>query len=347
MKAAFLVSSKLFEIREISEPMVPNDGLVLGIKACGICGSDLRRWREGPSADSQEVIAGHEIAGVVLAVGSQVTDYKPGDRLAVAPDVHCDKCYFCKRGLFNLCDEMNLIGISPGYNGGFTEQMSISGEILKNGIVHFIPDGLGYREAALAEPLSSVLAAHEKANSSPKDTVLIMGAGPIGCLHIVIAKARGARVILSEPHELRREWAEAFQPDLVINPNESDVVTSVRQFTSNLGADIVICANPIAETQRQAVEAVRKGGRVVLFGGLPKSNPMTSLDANLIHYGEICVVGSFSYHPTFHQQALSLIHRGLIPIDKIITHSFSLSQINEAFQIAAQGNGLKVIIENQ
>lgn len=346
MKAAFLVSAEQFEVREILEPAAPEDGLVLEVKACGICGSDLRRWREGPAPNAGDVIAGHEIAGIVRSVGNRVMDYKPGDRLAVAPDVHCGICYFCEHGLYNLCDNMRLIGISPGYPGGFAEQMILTGEILRHGIVHRIPDDLGYSEAALAEPISSVLAAHSKANTSLEDTVLIMGAGPIGCLHIVIAKARGARVILSEPHDLRREWARTFLPDLVINPAQVDVVSAVREFTGNLGADIVICANPIAETQKQAVEAVRKGGRVVLFGGLPKANPMTSLNANLIHYGEITVVGSFSYHPSFHQQALEFIRRGLVPVERLITHVFTLEQINEAFRTASRGEALKVIVQN-
>lgn len=346
MRAAFLVGAERFEVRETFDLVAPEDGLVLEVKACGICGSDLRRWREGPPPGVGEIISGHEIAGVVISVGNQVKDYKPGDRLAVAPDVHCGKCYYCERGLYNLCDEMRLIGISPGYPGGFAERMVLTGEILNRGIVHLIPERLSYQEAAFAEPLSSVLAAHAKANTNFEDTVLIMGAGPIGCLHIVVAKARGARVILSEPHDLRREWAKSFQPDLVLNPDQVNVVEQVRQFTGNLGADIVICANPIAETQKQAVEAVRKGGRVVLFGGLPKAAPMTSLNANLIHYGEITVVGAFSYHPSFHQQALEIIRRGLVPVERLITHAFTLDQINEAFQMAARGEALKVIIQN-
>ncbi len=347
MKAAVLVHAGQFEIREIPKPVVPEDGLVLEVLACGICGSDLRRWREGPAPGSGDVIPGHEIAGRVISVGSRVQKYNPGDRLAVAPDVHCGQCYFCERGLYNLCDDMHLIGISPGYPGGFAEQMVLTGEVLNQGIVHRIPDEVSFQEAAFAEPLSSVLAAHAKANTNLEDTVLIMGAGPIGCLHIVIAKARGARVILSEPHDTRREWAKSFDPDLVLNPLQDNVVSQVRQFTGNLGADIVICANPIAETQKQAVEAVRKGGRVVLFGGLSKADPMTTLNANLIHYGEINVVGAFSYHPSYHQQALEIIRRGLVPVDKLITHTFPLEQINEAFSMASQGEALKVMIQNQ
>jgi len=344
MKAAFLSDVMTFELREVPLPECPEDGVILSVRACGICGSDLRRWREGPQTTSPSLIPGHEIAGEVVAVGRSVTDFKVGDRLAVAPDVHCGKCYYCEHGLYNLCDHLRLIGITPGYDGGFAEYMVLTQEILRNGVVHRVPPELDFPQAALAEPASSVLAAHAHAGTTLGDTVLVMGAGPIGCLHIIVAKARGARVLVSEPHAGRRQRAEIFDPDGIIDPSHQDVVAWVREMTAGRGADVVICANPIAETQAQAVEAVRKRGRVVFFGGLPKERPNTVLNANLIHYGEIQVMGAFSYHPTFHQQALEAISRGIIPWKELITHVFSLESINEAFHVAASGDALKVII---
>ncbi len=345
MKAAYLVDVKKFEVRDVPEPETPEDGLVLKVEACGVCGSDLRRWKEGPASPGDAMISGHEIAGTVESVGRLVQDYKVGDRLAIAPDVHCGKCYYCQRGLFNLCENLHLVGITPGYPGGFAEKMVLTHEILTNGIVHRIPEGMPAAHASLAEPASSVLAAHTKANTSLRDTVLVMGAGPIGCLHMLVAKARGARVILSEPSETRRTMAQPFDPDLVLDPFTQDVVAEVRKFTGGRGADIAICANPIAATHAQAVESVRKAGRVILFGGLPKASPNTSLNANLIHYGEIEVVGAFSYHPTFHEQALEVIQRCLIPADAIITHTFELDSVNSAFEMASGGDALKVMVK--
>jgi len=344
MKAAFLTEAMKFEVKEIPQPDCPEDGIILKVKACGVCGSDLRRWREGPHEDGVLPIPGHEIAGEVIVVGNKVKGYTVGDRLAVAPDVHCGKCYYCEHGLYNLCDHLHLIGITPGYDGGFAEYMVLTSEILQNGIVHFMPAGLSYPQAALAEPASSVLAAHNRAGTTLDDTVLVMGAGPIGCLHIIVAKARGARVLLSEPHPGRRQRAERFQPDGIIDPSRQDVVAWVHEMTAGRGVDLAICANPVPETQTQAVEAVRKRGRVVLFGGLPKDRPMTTLNANLIHYGEIQIIGSFSYHPVFHRQALELIDRRIIPAHELITHEFALDEINQAFQAAASGDALKVII---
>lgn len=347
MKAALLVGPGQYEVRDVPEPVVPEDGVILQVNAVGICGSDLRRWREGPPPGSEGIIAGHEIGGEVVAVGAKVERYKVGDRLAVAPDVHCGHCYYCEHGKYNLCDDLHLVGISPGYPGGFAERMVLTGEILSNGIVHPLPDSLSYVEGALAETASSVLAAQDAAGIDLGMTVVVMGGGPIGCLHIAVAKARGAAVILSEPNPDRRELARNFDPGLIIDPSTEDVRAQVLRFTGGRGADVVICANPVAATQTQAVEIARKGGRVVLFGGLPKADPMTTLDGNRIHYFEIEVVGSFSYHPTYHALALEVLRNQQIPADKLVTHCYSLEQVNEAFAMAASGKALKVVMQPQ
>lgn len=345
MKAAFLTAPKTIELRNVPEPVVPEDGLVIEVKACGICGSDVRRWMEGPPKGTDSVVPGHEAAGVAAEVGRACNDFAVGDRLAVAPDVHCSRCYYCLRGMYNLCDNLRLVGITPGYPGGFAEKMVLTQEILANGIVHRMPDRLSFERAAISEPCCSVLATHNRAGTKPGDTVVVLGAGPAGCLHVSVAKQRGARVIISEPAEARRQIAERFTPDLVIDPREVKLIDSVKKFTNNIGADIVICANPVAETQTQAVEMVRKGGKVFLFGGLPKTEPMTTLNGNMIHYGQIEVIGAFSYHPSMHELALDLLAQGKLQAQSLITHTFCLDEINKAYDTAASGKALKVIIQ--
>ena len=347
MKAAYMTGPMQIELRQVPRPQTTEDGVLLQVKTCGVCGSDLRRWREGPAANSLPLIAGHEVVGVVVEVGAQVRDYAPGERLALATDVHCGKCYYCQRGLYNLCDDLHLIGITPGYDGGFAEYMLLTGEMLRGGIIHRIPDGLSFSAAALSEPLSSVLSAQIQADTTLGDTVVVMGAGPIGCMHIAVAQARGARVILSEPSAVRRQIAARFNPELIVDPMSQDLAAEVRRVTGGRGADIAICANPVAATHSQAVELVRKRGKVLLFGGLPKSSPMTSLDANRIHYSEIHVMGTFSYHPTYHALALETIARGLVRSEDIITHTFPVDQADLAFRTAAGGEALKVLIDNQ
>lgn len=335
----------MLELREIPEPNVPNDGLVMEIKACGICGSDLRRWNEGPPPNSEGIVPGHEAAGIVTKVGKKCRGFAVGDRIAIAPDIRCGQCYYCKKELYNLCDKLHFIGITPGYHGGFAEKMAINSEILEYGIVNKIPEGLSFTHAAVSELCNSVLATHKKANTDKNDTVVVIGAGPAGCLHIAVAKQRGAKVIVLEISDTRRQMVSKFEPDLVIDASCEDVIDKVREFTSGVGADIVICANPVAATQTLAVQMVRKAGKVMLFGGLPKANPMVTLNGNLIHYGEIEVIGAFSYHPRFHKLSLDLLSEGKLPAGSLITHTFELDKINEAYQTAVSGHALKVVIE--
>jgi L-iditol 2-dehydrogenase len=292
-------------------------------------------------------VPGHEVAGVVEGVGGSCRGWSVGDHLALAPDVHCGACWYCRRGMFNLCDDLEFVGITPGRPGGMAERMAVSGEVLRNGIVHRMPDGMAFVSGCLAEPACSVIACHERAVTQPGDTVLVLGAGPMGCLHVAMAHARGARAVVSEPGPERRRLAERFAPELVIDPAAEDLVTRVRDVTGGRGADLVVCANPVAATQADAVRAVRKAGRVVLFGGLPKDLPLTTLDSNLIHYGEIEVVGAFSYHPAVHEQALDLIHRGVVQVDPLVTHRFGVEEVEQAFRTAASGEGLKVVITSE
>jgi L-iditol 2-dehydrogenase len=344
VKAAVLTGVRQFETRELPEPVAPEDGLVLDVRACGICGSDLRRWKEGPPAGSDGIVPGHEAAGVVAAVGCKTMKFAVGNRLAIAPDIHCGKCYYCRRGMFNLCDDLRLLGITPGYPGGFAERIVLTREVLDRGIVHRMPDGLSFDHAAVSEPCCSVLACHDDASTGHGDTVVVLGAGPVGCLHVFVARSRRAKVIVSEPNPVRRQLAERFGPEKMIDPLKDNAIEAVKRWTGGVGADVVICANPIAQTQTDAVMMVRKGGKVMLFGGLPKADPWVKLDGNRIHYGQIQVIGSFSYLPAMHATALELLSRGRLPADKLITHSFSLDQIGQAYETAAGGDALKVII---
>lgn len=343
MKSAFLIGTKEFEIRDTPEPQPGPRDIVLEIKVCGVCGSDLRRWKEGPG--DTPVVPGHEISGVVIEAGPEIKNYAVGDKIAVAPDIHCGECYYCRHAQYNLCDSLHFLGITPGYPGGFAEKILLTEEVLTLGVVHKIPEGLSFDDASLSEPCSSVLACHDRIHTSIDDVVVVMGAGPIGCIHTAVAHARGAQVVISEPNVIRRKLAQSFKPELTVNPFEEDLGKVVRGLTDGRGADVVICANPVPTTQTQAVEIARKRGKVMLFGGLPKNNHMVSMDGNRIHYGEVEVFGSFSYHPTYHAMALDALLRGLIPADKLITAKYSLDEVSKGFEAAAGGEALKVIIK--
>jgi L-iditol 2-dehydrogenase len=344
MKAACLTGPKTIELRDLPQPKAGGDSLVMRMEACGVCGSDLRRWQEGPPAGVSHLVQGHELAGTVVEAGPGVKRFKVGDRIAVAPDIHCNSCWYCRRGLFNLCTDLRLLGITAGFDGGFAEYVLLSGEVLANGIVHSLPDGVSFPEGGLAETVTSVLASHRNCRLCLGETMVVLGAGPIGCLHTALGMARGARVIVAEPNPLRRRIAERFAPHAILDVTACDVVAEVKRLTGGLGADVAMCANPVASTQTQAVEMTRRGGRIVLFGGLPKANPMVSLNSNLIHYGEKVVLGAFSYHPSFHEEALDVLARKVIKAEQFITHTRPLAGVSEAFQIAASGEALKVMV---
>ena len=180
MKTACLIAPKGIEIRDLPRPKSPAGGLLLKMEACGVCGSDLRRWQEGPPAGAAYLVQGHELSGTVVETGAGVTQFKTGDRIAVAPDIHCGGCWYCRQGRFNLCTDLRLLGITPGLDGGFAEYVSLGGEVLTNGIVHRLPEGLTFQAGGLAETLSSVIASHHACGLTLGETLIVLGAGPIG-----------------------------------------------------------------------------------------------------------------------------------------------------------------------
>lgn len=342
MKAAVFEGIENIKIREIPIPHTDDDSMLVKVESCGICGGDIRNFHAGLRYGVEKQIMGHEIAGIVVEKGSKVTDFKEGDRVALAPDVSCGTCYYCKRGLVNLCESHRMLGAH--WPGGFAEYVNLPSEILKRGFVEKIPEDLSFDEACFAEPVCSVSACQEFFNISLGDSVVVFGDGPIGCIHVEIAKRRGAsKVILIGRRKL--DLAKRFSPTHIINSNETDPVEEVRKITGGIGADFCICANANAITQKQGVEMVRKRGTVVLFGGLPKNNCMTTLDSNLIHYNEIFVAGSFSYPRTQLKTALSLISTGVVSAHKYITQKVTLDRIPEGIALHAEGKSLKVVVK--
>jgi L-iditol 2-dehydrogenase len=329
---------------QVAYPELPPNGVILKVTACGICGGDLRAYRHGLRADRDCQILGHEISGVVHEIGRDVLDYQVGERLAVAADVACHQCYYCQHAYYNLCDDWKLIGLD--YPGGMTEYMLLPEAILRRGIIHRIPASLSDRRSALAEPSSSVIWAQKGLDVQPGEVVAIFGDGPIGALHVQVARLRGAKPIMIGITGPRLDLFT--QKDLgawrVLDNLKDDVIAEVKALTGGRGADVAIVANPVKQTQAQAVQIVRKRGRIGLFGGLPKDDPMTSLDSNRIHYHELTVMGNFSYHPQMHADALDLLDRGLIDADKIITATYPLEQVRDAFEAALTGNELKVVL---
>lgn len=341
MKAAVFEDIEKITVREVPDPVCNPSSIVVRVEACGLCGSDIRNFHAGLRSGAKGQIMGHELAGSVTQVGAAVSRFKVGEAVAIAPDVSCGLCYYCRRGLVNLCVDHRMIGTH--WPGGFAQFIHLPAEILTHGMVHPMPPGLSWAQGALAEPASSVLAAQQNAGVGIGDTVLIIGDGPIGCLHIEVARARGAsRVIMVGLARLAQ--ARAFSPDALVDAASQDPVAEVKKLTDGLGADVAIVATPVDKTQAQGVEAVRKRGTVILFGGLPKNAPTATLNTNLIHYNEIRVVGAFSYPATMHETALAVIQSGRIDASKHFTMTVPLEGIVKGIRAAEAGEALKVLV---
>lgn len=342
MKAAVFEGIESMAVREVPVPQCEEDGMLVKVETCCICGGDIRNFHTGLRYGVEKQIMGHEIAGVVEETGSRVTRFKKGDRVAIAPDVSCGECYYCRRGLVNLCMNHKMLGTN--WPGGFAQYIYLPSAVMARGFVEHVPDSLDFDEAAMAEPASSVIACQEYNNIGLGDTVVIIGDGPIGCLHIEVARARGAsRIILSGLSRL--DSVPQFGPDFIIDSAKQNPVEEVQKITGGIGADIVICAAPVTAIQEQALEMVRKRGRVVLFGGVNKNNPMTTLNSNLIHYNEITVVGAFSYPATGLYKAVNLIAEGRISAKKYVTKKVKLNEIPEGIACAEQGKALRVAVK--
>jgi len=343
MKAAVFEGPEKLIVKEVELARCGSDDIIIKVHACGICGGDIRNFYNGLRHGVKSQIMGHEFTGTVSEVGANVTKFKVGDKVAAAPDVSCGECYYCKRGWVNLCENHKMIGTH--WPGGFAEYVHIPALVLRRGFIHPVPEGVSLDAACLSEPASSVIASMENAHVSLGDSVLIIGDGPIGCLFIEIARANGASKIIMAGRMRRQERVKKFKPDLLIDASASDVATRVREFTSGLGVDVAVCANPVVATQEQAVQSVRKRGRVILFGGVPKNAPMTSLNSNTIHYNEIEVAGAFSYEVRHHLAALAAIQKGLLTPDNYFTKVVALEDVAEGFVSAKTGKNLKILVK--
>lgn len=343
MKAAVFEALNRMIVKEVPDPVIDQNSILVRVKSAAICGSDIRIFHHGNSRVDPPVIIGHELSGEVVKVGNNVTKFSIGDRVAIGADVPCGECVFCEAGIGNNCQINYAIGYQ--FQGGFAEYIPLNAETVNYGPIHKIPDNVTYDEAALAEPLGCVLNALELSNIQFGDTVAIIGAGPIGCMIIEVARKMGAsKIIVVQRSKHRLEMAKKFNADVYISSSEEDSVSRVLQETGGLGADVVITSCPSPEAQIDALNMAKNRGRINLFGGLPKGNSNITIDANIIHYKELFVHGAHGSMPRHHRKALELIASGTIDAKLFISHNFSLDEIHEGFRVAEGKEGMRVVI---
>ncbi|NMB28076.1 MAG: alcohol dehydrogenase catalytic domain-containing protein [Tissierellia bacterium] len=342
MKALVFEGVNDIKLKEVPMPVLEEGELLLKVKASLICGTDVRIYRgrktKGVRTPS---ILGHEFAGVIEEVCGDVGEFKKGDLVSIAPIVPCLKCYYCKHDQENIC--LNRTAHGYEYDGGFAEYVKIPAAVLKSGNVYKVPEGVSIEDIPLAEPLACCINGQRQSPIKLGDAVVIFGAGPIGLMHLLLAKSSGGMVIVSEPNEKRRETALKLGADIVVDPTSEDLETVVLNSTDGIGADVVIMAIGIPALVNDTLKIARKGGTINLFAGFSVGD-MPPVDVNLIHYKELNITGTSASARRDHEKAIRLIKNGTIDASKIITHKFPLDQADEAFRVAESGEGIKVEI---
>lgn len=344
MKVAVFRDVEKIEIETRPIPPCPKNGLLVKVMACGICGSDIRNYHNGLKDGVKNQIMGHEIAGEIVEACEGVDGFKPGDRVALAPDVHCGTCWYCKHGYVNLCAHHRMLGTH--YQGGFAQYIALPEEVVRFGFVSRIPEGMPWGHAAFAETCAAVIACQKRNNVTMGQRVLIVGDGPVGCLHLEVARARGAGKIIMIGRD-KLDLAAKFKPDLLLDgrTDRDELIRTVRDATDGLGVDIAICALPVAAVQEQTMEMLRKRGTLVIYGGVPRPSEMSLLNSNLIHYGELTVTGAFSYPATGLDDALDALNTGQIHADVYVNARLPLEKLVEGMDMVSRGEALKAIID--
>ena len=342
MKAGVLKDVNVVSYMTVADPTLHPGDMLLKVRAATICGTDIRILRGKKTAGIRyPSILGHEFAGEVVDNGGNA-QFTTGQAVCVCPQFACGHCDYCIRGAENLCRNLTAMGYE--IDGAFAEYVRIPARGLAAGNVFAMPEGLSFETAALAEPLSCVMNGQELVGVNMGDVVVILGAGPIGILHVKLARFSGARsIIVSEPNELRRQRALEEGADVVIDPSSEDLFARVKDATGGLGADVAICAIGVPSLANDAIRLVRCRGRVSLFAGFSKG-VQAELDVNAIHYNELMVTGSFGLTRLQFERSLKLIASGHLNLDSLLTHRFELANIEQALQVAEQGSAIKVAI---
>ncbi len=346
MKVLRFYAPEDVRVEEAPEPDCGPDEVKLRVRNCSTCGTDVKIFHNGHQNLSPPRVIGHEIAGEVVEVGANVEGWAPGDRAQVIAAVPCGDCYECRKGWMAVCQNQTSVGYQ--YDGGFAEYMVVPREVLKVDGLNRIPEGVGFDEASAAEPLACAINAQELLGIEPGDTVVVFGAGPIGCMHIRVARGvhqAGAVYLVDVNAERLKISAEAVHPDEVIDGSHTDVVARVMELTGGRGADVVITATAANVAQEQAIAMAARNGRISFFGGLPKTNPTITCDSNLVHYRQLHIHGANGSAPAHNKKALEYIATGQVPVKDLITVHLPLDRVLEAFDIVAKGEAIKVTVE--
>ncbi|WP_110955089.1 zinc-binding dehydrogenase [Anaerosinus massiliensis] len=344
MRAVVLAGPNDFKATQIETPEIGDHEILLEMKKAAICGTDIRILEGKKTKDVRyPSVIGHEMCGVIKKVGKEVRDFAVGNKVAIANVIPCHACNSCLNGRENAC--MNRKAIGYEFNGGFAEYVLIPEIALASGNVIRLPAHVSFAEGALIEPLACCIRGLKNAGTGFNDTVLIVGAGPIGLMHLQLAKIAGAcKVIVSEPIASRREKAEKLGADLIVDPTKEILQEIIRKETDGLGVDVIMVAIGVPQIVNSTIKLCKKGGTVNLFAGFAGTGECT-IEVNTIHYGEINVNGSTAYKRQDYLEAAQMVINQKINLKEIVTHTFKIEEFQQAYEVCKRGEGLKVLIE--
>ena len=342
MKAALIIGKGLVRLQDMPSPKIGADDLLVRMKVCGICGTDLEKVH---GVNITPPVLGHEVAGVIEQVGTRVDRLSVGDRVAVHNHISCQHCYFCKNGFETLCDEYPKSNLDPC---GLAESFRVPKVLVKGGTVHRLPDSITFEEGAQAEPLACCIRGLNKVGVKPGRTVAIFGTGPVGLSHLQLLKCFGAsRVYAIDVSKKRREYAVKMGADLAFDPTTDDAPNTISLLTGGVGVDLAIVATANLEALESAFESVRKGGTVLQFG-VPARGSLFTLDMARMFLREVRFQSSYSTSEVEMRMAIELIASKRVKPSEMVTDRLPLSRTVEALALADRAaDTVKVIVENR
>ena len=340
MKTASVKESSVISIDEVEKPKLESGDILVQMHACGICGSDLEKVFGQYGQPSMRL--GHEPAGVVLDVGPDVAEFKKGDRVFTHHHVPCYDCHFCNHGNETMCQKYYETNLSPC---GLSEEYVVPAWNVSHGGVLKISDSLVFEEAAMIEPLACCVRAWRKYSYNEGDSVAIFGVGPTGMLHVMLAQAKKfSKIFCLDVNDFRLDFAKKFGITASINSMNENRKQLILDSTDGLGVDVAIVATSSLKALEDAIDMVRKGGTVMMFG-VPSKGSKFDLDVSKIYSKEIMLVTSYAASDQDTKDALDLIESSQINVGKLITHTYSISDSQKAFDHARSGdNAMKIII---
>ncbi len=340
MKAAFVKDSSKIVIDEVEKPRLGSGDILVKMESCGICGSDIEKVFGKYGQPSMRL--GHEPAGIIFDVGLNVTEFKKGDRVFTHHHVPCYDCHYCRHGNETMCPKYYETNLNPC---GLAEEYLVPEWNVAHGGVLKIPDSMSFDEAAMIEPLACCVRSWNKFSFQKNDSIAVFGVGPTGMMHVMLAKSNEfGKIFCLDVNDFRLEFAKKFDITDAINSSDSNRKQKILDQTNNHGVDIAIVATGNLDALKDAIEFVRKGGIVMIFG-VPSKGATTDLDLSVLYSKEISLLTSYAASDADTKQALELIESSKIDVEKLITHRYQIIDTQKAFEHAHSGSdSMKIII---